>query len=184
MGAVFRDGDRLFIEHCEVAVLRKGDVVVFIAPGGDELIVHRVIAVGPDHFRARGDVNLGADPWFLGRENLIGRVTACERNGGLHPVAGAWQGGLRALVTRTIRRVDHNSSIFFHPIYRCLSRSCLLGRLLPDSLAPRVITLRREGGTEMQLLMGQRVIGRRPAGGSGWTIRRPFRLFVDEEGLP
>ena len=184
MKGAFRDGDRLFIESCEVADIREGDVVVFIAPGGDHRIVHRVLAVGADRFRARGDANPGADPWLLDKENLIGRVTAYERNGRLHPVAGGRRGRLHALVTRTIRRVDHHSSSFLHPIYRSLSRSSILRRLVPGSLRPRVIVLRKEGDTEMQLLMGRRVIGRRTAGGSGWTIRRPFRIFVDEEGLP
>lgn len=184
MGAVFRDGDRLMIEPCEIADLVKGDIVVFIAPGGGERIVHRVIAVGADRFRARGDANPGADPWLFNGEHLIGRVTAYERNGDLYPVAGGRRGRLRALVTRTIRRVDHHSSSIFHPIYRRLSRSSILKRLIPGSLRPRVLLLRKEGDTEMQLLMGRRVIGRRTAGGSGWTIRRPFRIFVDEEGLP
>jgi len=184
MGAVFRDGDRLMIEPCGIADLVKGDIVVFVAPGGDQRIVHRVIAVEADRFRARGDANPGADPWLLNGEHLIGRVTAYERNGDLCPVAGGRRGRLRALVTRTIRKVDHHSSSFFHPIYRSLSRSSILKRLIPGSLRPRVILLRKEGDTEMQLLMGRRVIGRRTAGGSGWTIRRPFRIFVDEEGLP
>lgn len=184
MGAVFRDGDRLVIEPCEVAELRSGDIVVFIAPGGDQRIVHRVIAVGPDRFRTRGDANSGADLWLLSRENLIGRVVACERSGGLHRVAGGRRGRLRALVTRLLRVVDHHSSIVFHPVYRTLARKGLLRRWLHRSLNPRVIMLRKEGGTEMQLLIGRRVIGRRLAGEQDWRIRRPYRLLVDESTLP
>jgi hypothetical protein len=51
-------------------------------------------------------------------------------------------------------------------------------------MRPRVISFNREGGTELQLVMGRKVIGRRLEGKSGWNIRRPFRLFVDEEALP
>jgi hypothetical protein len=47
-----------------------------------------------------------------------------------------------------------------------------------------VISLNRDAGTELQLVMGRRVIGRWLPGKSGWNIRRPFRLFVDEESLP
>jgi hypothetical protein len=36
----------------------------------------------------------------------------------------------------------------------------------------------------MQLVLGRRIIGRRPAGTDAWTIRRPFRIFVDEQVLP
>jgi hypothetical protein len=48
----------------------------------------------------------------------------------------------------------------------------------------RAISLSHPAGTELQLLMGRRVIGRWLPGMSGWNIRRPFRLFVDEEALP
>jgi hypothetical protein len=51
-------------------------------------------------------------------------------------------------------------------------------------MRPRVISFNREAGTELQLVMGQRVIGRRLEGKTRWHIRRPFRLFVDEEALP
>jgi hypothetical protein len=36
----------------------------------------------------------------------------------------------------------------------------------------------------MQLVLGRRIIGRRPAGAGLWIIRRPFRIFVDEQALP
>jgi hypothetical protein len=48
----------------------------------------------------------------------------------------------------------------------------------------RAISLSHTAGTELQLLMGRRAIGRWLPGKSGWNIRRPFRLFVDEESLP
>lgn len=184
MRPLFRPGDRIVFSPCHLGYIRRGDVIVFDAPGETSRIVHRVIAVEPDRFRTRGDANPGEDPWRLGRENLIGHVTAFDRNGRLHPVAGGWRGRLRALVIRTIRNVDRQSSTVIHPIYRSLSRSRLLDRFLPDSLVPRVITIRRNTGKEMQLLMGQRVIGRCLAGEKEWKIRRPYRIFVDEQALP
>jgi len=51
-------------------------------------------------------------------------------------------------------------------------------------MRPRVISFNRDAGTELQLVMGRRVIGRWLEGKSGWNIRRPFRLFVDEAALP
>jgi hypothetical protein len=48
----------------------------------------------------------------------------------------------------------------------------------------RIISLNRPEGAELQLLVGQRVIGRRPAGRRYWLIRRPFMSFVDEKSLP
>jgi hypothetical protein len=34
------------------------------------------------------------------------------------------------------------------------------------------------------LLLGNRVIGRRPPDKDQWHISRPFRLFIDESSLP
>jgi hypothetical protein len=51
-------------------------------------------------------------------------------------------------------------------------------------MRPRVISFNRDAGAELQLVMGRRVIGRWLEGKSGWNIRRPYRLFVDEESLP
>jgi hypothetical protein len=51
-------------------------------------------------------------------------------------------------------------------------------------MEPKVLSFDRAAGTELQLLIGRRVIGRWPPGKIGWQIRRPYRLFVDEEALP
>jgi hypothetical protein len=51
-------------------------------------------------------------------------------------------------------------------------------------LRPRVIEFERDGAREMQLVLGRRIIGRRSAGKAGWTIRRPYRILVDEQALP
>jgi hypothetical protein len=184
MGSVFRDGDRLFVEHCKVSEILRGDVVMFAAPGTELRIAHRVVAVGPDGIRTKGDANPGVDPWLLNGEDLIGRVAAFERKGRVRPVAGGLRGRLRALRNRLIRRADHHSSKVFHPVYRALSRNGVFRWWLPASLSPRVLTIRRDTGEEMQLLMGNRVIGRKKVGENGWQIRRPFRIFVDEQALP
>jgi hypothetical protein len=36
----------------------------------------------------------------------------------------------------------------------------------------------------MQLVLGRRIVGRRAVGTGVWIIRRPFRIFVDEQALP
>lgn len=43
---------------------------------------------------------------------------------------------------------------------------------------------KRPQGTELQLVWGRRVIGRRHPGRVRWHIRRPFLLFVDKATLP
>ena len=100
------------------------------------------------------------------------------------PVAGGLAGRLLAALIRAFRKSDHLASHVLNPCYRGLARSGLFRALLPSALRPRVITFERDGAREMQLVLGRRIIGRRPAGAGAWTIRRPFRIFVDEQALP
>jgi len=53
-----------------------------------------------------------------------------------------------------------------------------------SSMKTRVISFAREEGVELQLVMGSRVIGRRPPGKTYWLIKRPFLLFIDDTSLP
>ena len=48
--------------------LRPGDVITFRAPTGSgarSTITHRVVSVGPDGIRTRGDADPNRDPWLL-----------------------------------------------------------------------------------------------------------------------
>jgi hypothetical protein len=184
MSPLLRAGDILQVRPCDVPFIRKGDVIVFTPPGDSNPIVHRVIDRISDRVRTRGDNNPLPDPWVLSSGHILGRVVSCKRAGRSFPVIGGLGGHILARVIQLLRKADHHSSTVLHPVYRFLARRGVIGRLVPPSLAPRIITLQKPGGREMQLLMGRAVIGRRPAGQRSWTIRRPFRLFVDEQSLP
>ena len=85
---------------------------------------------------------------------------------------------------RAVHTIDSTLSSLLRPGYRRLATDGTFRRWLPDQMKPRVISFNRGEGTELHLFMGRRVIGRWLPGKSGWNIRRPFRLFVDEESLP
>ena len=184
MRPLFRPGDRILFVPCRVEELRRGDVIIFLPPGGEERVVHRVVSVGRGGIRTRGDANPGADAWVLGQAELDGRAVSVERGGRVIPIAGGLAGRLIATLIRAVRKADHLASHILNPCYRVLARSGLFRAFLPSALRPRVVSFEREGTREMQLVLGKRVIGRRPAGAGTWTIRRPFRIFVDERVLP
>jgi signal peptidase len=184
MRPLFRPGDRICFEPCRIEDLRRGDVIIFNAPGQEERVVHRVITTGPACIRTKGDANLSRDLWEIKQEDIIGRAVSVERGDRVTHVAGGTKGYLAARVLGILRKLDHRTSWVLHPLYHCLSRSGIARRLVPVSMAPRIINLKRQDGTEKQLLMGKKVIGRRLPGEPGWRIRRPFRLFVDERTLP
>jgi len=184
MRPFIRPGDRIVFVPCRVAELRRGDVIIIKPPGQDERVVHRVVSTGPDGIRTKGDANSYRDTWALRQEDIVGRAVSVERECSVIPVAGGIAGCLLAALIRAFRRSDHLASHVLNPCYRGLARSGLFRVLLPPALRPRVITFERDGAREMQLVLGGRIIGRRPAGAGSWTIRRPFRIFVDERALP
>ncbi|HQL89862.1 MAG TPA: hypothetical protein PLQ15_04620 [Syntrophales bacterium] len=184
MRPLLRPGDRIRFAPCRAGEVRPGDVILFVPPGRDERVVHRVVSAGPDGIRTRGDANPRADSWDIRQSNLVGRAVAIERGGRLIPVAGGLAGCLLAACIRAARRADHLASYLLNPCYRGLARLGLLRALVPRAFRPQVITFERGGTREMHLILGGRIIGRRPAGARAWSIRRPFRIFVDERALP
>jgi len=174
-------GDRLHIVSCDLEEIRVGDVLVFVSPEDGSKVVHRVITIGLHGIKTRGDNCTQADDWVLRREHIIGRVVRGTKR---RKVFGGLLGRLFAGKVRLIREIDSRVSCFLRPAYDELSRAGIFIRLLPSQMMPRVIALNRAAGKELQVLMGRRVIGRWLPGMTRWQIRRPFRLFVDEDSLP
>ena len=183
MAPVFQTGDRMRVVSCDEAELRRGDIIVFKPPGEDRLVVHRVVERGPGGIRTRGDRSSLEDPWVLKGEHIRGRVVSFERGEKSHAVRGRIAGLLHAAAMRGMQRPDRCLSNILHSLYHRLSQMGVFRRLLPISVAPRIVTFGRPDGTDMQILMGRQVIGRCVAG-TGWVIKRPYRLFVDERSLP
>ncbi len=184
MQPLLRPGDRIVFVPCRVEELKRGDVIIFLLPGKQERVVHRVVSNGPEGIRTRGDANPCRDTGHLRQDDIVGRAVSRERGGRVIPVAGGIAGRLFVALIRAFRKSDHLASHVLNPCYRGIARSGLFRALIPPALRPRVITFERDGEREMQLVLGRRIIGRRPAGAGVWIIRRPFRLFVDEQALP
>ena len=184
MNPTLMPGVRLDVSAYHGQKIRKGDVIVFVPPGGDSKIVHRVTSVNSDGIRTRGDNRKHEDDWVLRRENILGRVVATQRNNRRRRILGGPLGRLFALTVRVIRAIDSPLSYLLRPAYSELAKVSIFTRLLPVQMRPRVVSFEQAAGQELQLLMGRRVVGRWLPGMTRWYIRRPFRLFVDEESLP
>jgi hypothetical protein len=124
------------------------------------------------------------DTWLLKHDEILGRVFSAQRGNRQRRVLGGLLGRLVAAKVRVIHAMDSRVSYLLRPAYNELAKVGIFTRLLPAQMRPRVISFARETGTELQLVMGRKVIGRRLEGKTGWYIKRPFRLFVDEASLP
>jgi hypothetical protein len=164
--------------------IRRGDVIVFISPEDDSKIVHRAISLNSSGIKTQGDSCNFEDDWVLSREHILGRVVSVQRGNRRISVFGGLVGHALAVSIRAARSIDSNLTSLLRPFYQRLARGGIFRRWLPSGMRPRVLSFNREAGTELQLVMGRRVIGRWLVGKTGWHIKRPFRLFVDEETLP
>ena len=184
MNPTLRPGDRLDTVPYNRQKIRRGDVIVFISPLDESKAVHRVVSVDSKGIKTRGDNCNRIDPYVLGPDKIVGRVISVQRKNKQRRIFGGYLGRVFAGTARALIALDSGASFLLRPFYHRLARSGILRCWKPVWLEPRVISFRHSGGTELQLLMGRWVIGRRLPGVAQWNIRRPFRLFVDEDSLP
>ena len=183
MRPILKPGDRLQVISYDRQRIRRGDVVVVVPPGGAAKIIHRVVSAGSQGIKTRGDNCNRVDQWVLSPDRILGRVLYARRRNRRRRVFGGSLGHLLGVTIRAINGIDQRVSGLLHPAYEWSARAGMFRRLLPAQMTPRVISFSRPEGTELQLLMGRWLIGRRLPGRSRWYIRRPFRLFVDENSL-
>lgn len=193
MNPTLRAGDSLRVIPYEDSEIRIGDVVVFCPPGCDHNVTHRVISVASEGIRTRGDNSNNVDSWVLTPDHILGRVIYAQRGNRRLRIYGGPTGRLSVVAAKTIRKIKSVRAVriiksgissLLHPPYHWLAQSGVFRQWLPARVEIQVLSFSRPAGTELQLLMGWRVIGRRLPGKGQWQIRRPFRLFVDEAALP
>lgn len=178
MNPTLQAGDLLRVSPYGSREVRRGDVVVFQDPGGPGRVVHRVVAVEPRGIKTQGDNCPEVDDWLLRSQDLLGRVVACERQGLPVPLAGSSRGPIRLFQAK--KRLDRLLSRLLQPAYHRLARA----GIFRGWLTMRLLCFPRPEGPEWQLWLGKLLVGRRLPTSLGWTIRRPFRLLVDETTLP
>jgi len=184
MNPALKPGDRLQVIPCNGQKVRRGDVIVFVPPGGESRIVHRVVSIDSEGIKTRGDNNFVLDQWVLSPKLILGRVASVKRGKKRRRIFGGLMGQLYHSVVRAINLCNSSVSAILRPSYDWLARSGIFRRCMPAQMRPRVISLNRAAGTELQLHLCRHVIGKWLPGHKGWHIRRPFRLFVDEGSLP
>ena len=182
MNPLFREGDVLEVAPYHRQEISIGDVVAFTHPERPGKIIHRVVAVTPSGIITKGDNLAVVDDWTLKPGDIQGKVVAIHRRGHTLPVPGQAPASLHLLKVR--RWCDRAVSRLLQPAYHRLARSALFRGRLGEWMQPRLLYFSRPDGPEWQLWLGNLLIGKKSPRQAHWTIRRPFRLFVDEATLP
>jgi len=184
MNPILKAGDGLRVIPYDGKKIQPGDVVVFRHPESGSNIAHRVVGVQEQRIMTRGDNNNEMDPWVLRPEDIIGRVVFGKRKNRRTTVWNGKEGLLLARILWIKKWVDSRIAGIFRPVYRRLAKSGLFHGWLSPFMTTRIFYFNRPDGTELQLVIGRWVIGKRPPKAERWRIRPPFRIFVDEAALP
>ena len=186
MNPTLKEPDILFVFPCHDRKIRRGDVIVFQIPGSERTGTHRVISTSRNGIRTRGDNNPKTDPYILKPEALIGVVDYVQRGKKIKRLAGGSVGYVFALLLRfdPFPILGRLILKLLFPLYDRMSRLGLMRRIAPLRIQPQVYAFHTRDGVEMQLFIGSKPVGRRPAGDKSWQIKRPYRLLIDESSLP
>jgi hypothetical protein len=182
MNPTLKAGDGLVVEPYTDKKIACGDVITFRPLGKGCDIVHRVIRIDCHGIHTSGDNNGDFDPWMLTPDEITGRVVSIKRGTRVFFVTGGLRGRLYGLFIRRYNRLLKKAAAVLHPLYRLLSYRGIFRGILPLADA-RIFSFLRSEGVEHQFVMGQRILARRRPGAEQWQIRRPYRLFLNEDDL-
>ena len=192
MNPTLRESDLLEVKPYGTWRVRTGDVVCFKSNETGKTVVHRVVSVGrrgtgdggpAEGIRTRGDNNPTGDPWVLQAGDIIGRVKAAQRGARRRVVHGGWRGPMVLRGARLGQRIRRYIGPLPHILYDFVAGLGPFDRLLPVSLRPRLVRFDARYRVFLKLLSGTQTVGQYDDRLQRWYIRRPFRLFVDEQTL-
>jgi signal peptidase I len=80
MWPFIKNGDVITVSSYTTPLIRLGEVVAFVNPNNERLVLHRVIYIIHESYLIKGDNTPEADGW-IDRKRILGRVTRVERTG-------------------------------------------------------------------------------------------------------
>ncbi|MBN1996271.1 hypothetical protein JW935_01880 [candidate division KSB1 bacterium] len=173
MKPTLKDGDGLYLLPCEDRILTVGDLVVFKSPESGLRVVHRIVTLGKEGIRTRGDNNSFMDPFILQLSDIEGTVIYIKR--GNRQLAPQDLSTVRK--KQYVNRMLMRFALPFRPVYRFLSF------INPVKFKIRIVTFKKAAGSDQVMYWHSLLIARRPAGEDKWRVRVPFRLFIKRREL-
>jgi hypothetical protein len=182
MYPTFIDGDWLTFDRS--THIQRWDVVIYPEPGGLRYIIHRVIKIHGGLVQTSGDNNRSPDPYLIARRSIIGKVIKMKRLDEMSSVRGGIRGWMYFRYLVSVHRRLRQSIKFVKPLYDILVRGAILGRLFAPFLDIRQVVLIKDGKTEIRLFLNNYYVGIRKKADQPWSIRAPFRFFINPNKLP
>ena len=173
MRTTFQKGDCIIFKPLDLEQLKEGDIIVFSAdsPGNPE-IVHRIISITGDTVVTRGDDNHPDHTETVQPNNILGKVTAIERNGRRLPVQNGKPNRLRS-------RLPSERSITGY-LLRKAYRLLKLSRIATLFWHPKIQRLNLETDPDfiIRLISKGKTIGKWRTDKNILFVRKPWDLVV------
>lgn len=175
--------DVLYVQPYVGRKISRGDVIVFQASQGRK-VTHRIVSITSRGILTRGDNNRDIDIGIIQSCDVLGQVVRVRRNKKLLRVRGGLFGQLIGYICRISLMIKYHFIYVLRPAYDVVSKSGVFRLWLPARLRPYVLSFSRPEGKELQVLMGNKIVGIYNTNKEKWIIKPPYRLFVDELSLP
>ena len=176
--------DLLEVEPYNQKKPKIGDVILLKLSTENLYVVHRIVKTSQSRYLTRGDNSTEVDPWILNRKKILGSVIAAQQGNKRRKIAGGFIGRLTGLSCLVRRKTSGLLVKILRPAYRPLCSGGFLHWLVPVRLTPQVATFQSGTNASHKLLLGKRIIGSYDESLLQWQIKRPYRLFVNENSLP
>ena len=163
---------------------KKGDIICYRVDQKDENIVHRIIAIGNSGIKTRGDNSTCADDYIVDKEAVIGMVVSSRKYDEIRPVYGGRAGVLAMYLRRGYRTTDRFLTKILQKSYFYLAASGIFRKLKPNNMVFKVAVFERYRTKYPKLILNGRTVGTYDFRKMAWKVKRPYRLFVDEQNLP
>lgn len=185
MNPLFITGDILYIVPYTETEISESDIIVFRSPVDSTLITHRVVSIGPDGVKTRGDNSEDVDSWKLSPNDIIGKVILIQGNNSrLWKIYGGSGSKTYLNIIRSYNYFKRRAISLLSPVYHSLSNKAIYPLEGKKSSFLKQIIINRADGVEKQILLGKYLIGRLRPKCTKWEIKKPFRILINPEKYP
>jgi hypothetical protein len=177
MDGTFKPGDYLRIQLTDISELRLGDIVVFQTinkKGKREDLVHRIMKKSV--LATRGDSNLASDETLISKENYLGQVIACYRNGKRCAMKDGWQGFFSAQIKHTELVILSILKFVLKKPYRMIKRTGLVKRMWNPNIER--IYFKTPDGQLIKYIHNGRTVASYWEESNLWWYRRPYDFII------
>jgi len=180
MLGTFRPGDRLIITPATASDVKRGDVIVYQSIGIDnlqtEIVVHRILAIGPAGCITRGDNNLSPDQIRVTASQIKGKVTHRIRDRKNQRIPNGTRGFLWAGILNILMHGKKTGRKFLKIPYRCLKKSNVIGKLWQPKIEKIIIQSNQE--QVIKYIHKKRVVGYYWPQRQKYLITKPYDLVI------